>query len=409
MAISPFVFSSDNLPKLKAKQLFKAFPFLKLSVAQEATARALGYQSWYECNQRGTHGEPSPSDQDAGLPVRVLRYYHQAGVLRGLGISPCDADLWVRAWGLTGHPTLAPELAVPFYYRWNETIARMERGAISEEEAQEGFVDGYSKYEEIDRPQRVCEGLILGPLGRYPHYAVDPMIFARMPAYLRGNGTTFHIEDGHEVLAMTVDAFPKEKRSSIGLYPALTPVQHEWHFGTKHPYSAEPFIPRLIAAALASPEAMVVISMRAMPVSGGDFNFARFAVACLSGKDFAEFLRSKGAIEPDKVVWYRDIDRRELDHINWSLVESYLHKLDTVLPIFEGAERHEPSLPVYSYPFMHGPMSQSEYGMIMEIYSMLALDEDYRGDDGGDDDDEGDDGIDPSGPDFELELLAQQN
>lgn len=49
MAISPFVFSSDSLPKLKAKQLSTTFRFLKLAVAQEATARALGYSIWYEC------------------------------------------------------------------------------------------------------------------------------------------------------------------------------------------------------------------------------------------------------------------------------------------------------------------------------------------------------------------------
>ena len=73
MATSPFAFSSDNLPRLKAKQLSKTFPFLKLSAAQEATARALGYASWYECTHRGAQGEPSLSDQDAGLPVQIGR------------------------------------------------------------------------------------------------------------------------------------------------------------------------------------------------------------------------------------------------------------------------------------------------------------------------------------------------
>ncbi|MDZ4127664.1 MAG: hypothetical protein U1E02_26375 [Hydrogenophaga sp.] len=75
MAISPFVFSSESLPRLKAKQLSKVFPFLRLSTAQEATAQALGYSSWYECIQRGTKGKASLSDQDAGMPVRVGRYY----------------------------------------------------------------------------------------------------------------------------------------------------------------------------------------------------------------------------------------------------------------------------------------------------------------------------------------------
>jgi len=87
MAITPFVYLSENLPRLKAKQLFKTFHFLKLSAAQEATARALGYPSWYECTHHGRKGQPSLSDQDAGMSVRVARYYHQAGVLMGMGIT----------------------------------------------------------------------------------------------------------------------------------------------------------------------------------------------------------------------------------------------------------------------------------------------------------------------------------
>ena len=48
MSPKSFVFSSPNLPKAKARQLHKAFPFLSLSTAQEMTARALGYPSWFE-------------------------------------------------------------------------------------------------------------------------------------------------------------------------------------------------------------------------------------------------------------------------------------------------------------------------------------------------------------------------
>ena len=67
MSPKSFVFSSPNLPKAKARQLHKAFPFLSLSTAQEMTARALGYPSWFECAKRGTSGPPSLDDQEAGL------------------------------------------------------------------------------------------------------------------------------------------------------------------------------------------------------------------------------------------------------------------------------------------------------------------------------------------------------
>lgn len=104
MSPKSFVFSSPNLPKAKARQLHKAFPFLSLSTAQEMTARALGYPSWFECAKRGTSGPPSLGDQEAGLDTRVVRYYQQANVLINYGVTPHDADRWVRAWGLMGDP-----------------------------------------------------------------------------------------------------------------------------------------------------------------------------------------------------------------------------------------------------------------------------------------------------------------
>ena len=72
MSPKSFVFSSPNLPKAKARQLHKAFPFLSLSTAQEMTARALGYPSWFECAKRGTSGPPSHGDQEAGLDTCVV-------------------------------------------------------------------------------------------------------------------------------------------------------------------------------------------------------------------------------------------------------------------------------------------------------------------------------------------------
>jgi hypothetical protein len=390
MAISPFIFSSENLPRLKAKQLFKAFPFLKLSAAQEATARALGYSTWYECSNRGTSGKTSLSDQEAGLSVRVGRYYHQAGVLMGLGIAPSEADLWVRAWGLTGQPTLAPEEGVPLYYRWNETLERLERGEISEEQAIEQWDDAYSKYPDIDRPERVCPGVILGPCGRYPHYAVDPSINARIPIYLRGPSSLYHYEDDGDVLAMTVAGFPKEEGHAERIFPRLNRIQYEWHHGTKHPESKKLYCPQLEAAALALPDSIVVISQRAMPGKEDRLDLDQYAVACLRGRDFAAFLSAKGVIDPTKVIWYRSVDGRSLrSNLVWNMQlnnDGWNRGAEMELPVFVDADKHQPSLPLYSYPFMTAPMHSDEYSIGMERACLLPLDEDYDDGSSGDSD-----------------------
>jgi hypothetical protein len=394
----PFVFSSANLPKLKAKQLSKAFPFLKLSAAQEATARAMGYSSWYECTHRGTQGEPSQSDQEAGMPVRVARYYHQAGVLHGLGITPIEADRWVRAWGLTGSPTLAPEHGLSTYYEWNDALERFEAQKIDEARLLEECGDGgYSKYPDIDRPERICPGVILGPMGKYPHYAVDPAVNARIPIYLRGPYSTYHLEDDGDVLEMCVPGFPKSAESERSLH-RLSAIQHEWHFSQKHPEASDLYVPRLIADALARPDEMVVISVRAMPSPGGSYDFTRYAVACLRGKDFATFLQDKGVLDSTAVVWYCDVEE-SLDY--WELNSLLLgHELDTgssSLPVFKSATKYQPCLPVYSYPFMTAPMSPDEYAAgSMERSCLLPLNEDY---DAEGDEDDWDDEDGPGDPD----------
>ncbi len=387
MAISPFVFSSENLPRLKAKQLLKAFPFLKLSAAQEATANALGYASWYECAHRGTTGERSLQDEQAGTAVRVGRYYHQAGVLMGLGIAPSESDRWVRAWGLTGKPTLAREQGVAVYYAWNDAIERLERGEIGEQEVRDEFGADDSKYPDIDLPQRVCPGVILAPCGKYPHYAVDPAIHARIPIYLRGPSNLYHYEDDGDVLAMSIPGFAENAHFSPEepVFPRLNRIQYEWHHGVKHPQSPELCMPKLESAALAVPEEMIVISVRATPGPDDSLDFKRSAVACLRGRDFLAFLRSKGALDPSRVVWYRDVKTRDLGFS----MDLWMGGWDPsrTLPLFAQAKKLSPGLPLYSYPFMAAPMHRDEYSGGVERTCLLPLDEDYA--DPYDDDDDG--------------------
>lgn len=398
----PFIFASANLPALKAKQLKKAFPFIKLSAAQEATARSLGYSSWYECTQRGNVGKPSPSDQEAGINVRVVRYCHQAGVLMNLGLTPIDADLWVRAWGLTGKPTLAPEAAVPDFYRWREAVELIESGQLSEKEIEQEWIESqYSKHPDIDRPVRICPGVILSPCGKYPHYAVDPALQAHIPIYLRGPQSLFHYEDNGDVLAMTVPGFPQDQISiTNSIYPLLNRVQHEWHFGTPHPESNEPLLLMLEAAALAVAEKLIVISDRATPGVNDTHHFDRRALACLRGIDFAAFIRGKGVLDTAKVIWYRDVTTHiSLEFSDWLRGNGGIETLE--LPIFAETERYRPCLPIYSYPFMNAPMHIDEYSGSHEQICLLPLDQDYQSPDSDRDDGDDDDRPDaPRGPEL---------
>jgi len=324
-----------------------------------------------------------------------------------LGITPAEADRWVRCWGLTGSPTLAPEWAIPTYYSWNDALERFERGEIDEDGLlDECGDDGYSKYPHIDRPQRVCPGVILGPMGKYPHYAVDPAIIARIPIYLRGPNCHYHYEDDDGVLELCIPGFPQTGQSKE-LLSRLSYIQHEWHFGTRHPDAGDLSVAKLVSSALSHPEEMIALSSRAMPIPGGSYDFNKRALACLKGKDFAAFLRDKGAINPSTVVWYKNVPA--IDCLRWDGLFYGLSfsTADTALPVFKDANKYQPSLPVYSYPFMSSPMSSDEYLASGERTCLLPLDEDYRKDDDEDDDSGGDDN-EPHGPDIlSLEQLLR--
>ena len=372
--MSRFVFSSLKLLALKARQLRKAFPFLRLSTAQEATARCLGYASWFDCLKTGTTGTPSASDQEAGLQTRVLRYYHQAGVLVSFGIHPANADVWVRGWGLTGDPTYPPSVAAPVYYRWKDAAGAVQRGDLTDSEIEEewGFSDG-TKYPEVDRPVEVCKGVVLSPLGKYPHYAIDPAILARSPAYLVGSWGLYHYEDSGPTIKGMVPDFKDEFDTRWDQDWNL--VHHEWQFETKHPDVPSPILPQLIEAALAAPDAMVGLSVRCMFLPDGEPTIDRFAVACLRGGAYAEFLRAKGRLNHEEVVWFTDIEDGDpaLEKLR-----GHIDFTDGRLPIFRATNRHRPSLPLYSYPFKEGPMAEYELTTIYEMTPLLPLDQDYQ-------------------------------
>jgi len=219
---------------------------------------------------------------------------------------------------------------------------------------------------------------------------VDPALNARIPAYLRGQSSLYHYEDDGDVLAMTVKGFPNMPWHADPHLPRLGSIQHEWHFGVKHPDLREMILPTLENAALAMPDAMVVISHRAMRGEGIELDFQKTALACLRGRDFAAFLRDKGRVDTAKIVWYRNVDIHELDRIFASPFHDIYWGEGPKLPVFLDAINRQPSLPLYSYPFKTAPMHSDEYSIGSERTCLLPLGEDYPPDD---DEGEGDEGF----------------
>ena len=384
MSPKSFVFSSPNLPKAKARQLHKAFPFLSLSTAQEMTARALGYPSWFECAKRGTSGPPSLGDQEAGLDTRVVRYYQQANVLINYGVTPHDADRWVRAWGLTGRPTLALKHAAPLFYEWDSALNAFERGDIDEETFLDEHGDhpdayGDNKYH-IDRPARLTSSVIVGPMSRYPIFAVHPALSAQIPIYMRGPIGMYHYEDDVDLLALYAPDFPYPEDDDY--HERFNWVHHEWHYGRQHPLAHFPMLPHLIAQARSNPDELFVLTNRAMPLTGeGEaYDFDRRAVACLLGNDFAEFLLNKGVVNSSAVIWFNDV---AIDDTPTTYGFSNRFDKAQKLPIFSASRKYQTSLPIYSYPFMRAPMADAEYQRLEEIECVLPLREDYSHDEGG--------------------------
>jgi hypothetical protein len=250
----------------------------------------------------------------------------------------------------------------------------VQRGELTDSEIEEewGFSDG-TKYPDVDRPVEVCKGVVLSPLGKYPHYAIDPAILARSPAYLVGAWGLYHYEDSGPTIERMVPGFkdPFERR----LRQALNFVHHEWHLEAPHPDAPQPILPQLIEAALAAPDAMVGISVRCMFLPDGEPTFERFAVACLRGRAYAEFLRAKGRLNHEEVVWFSDV---EVGDPALGPLRQHLHFDNGKLPIFHANSRHRPAPPLYSYPFKDGPMAEDELSTFHEMTPLLPLDQDYQ-------------------------------
>lgn len=401
MPITPFSFVSASLPKRKAKQLKRAFPFLRLSQAQEATAKALGYPSWYQCLRSGSNGRPSPSDQMVDPATRALRHCHQANTIADLGIPLASADRWMRGWGLTGFPVLPPQEAIPLFYLWSNVLDTHRSVDFTEEELAAFGDRNYSKYPDIDRPERICEGVILGPNGRYPYFALEPRLAAtRIPTYLGGARDTFHIEDDGDLLALMIpgvgDKFGVFKRDITDL---LNVVQYEWHLKTPSPKTGITCLPGLIDQALSRPEAFIALSFRASLTDGEPQSFDRFCIPALRGREFAEFLRNKGSIDFTKVQWFCDVPAQGVLSCSHEVFTALLlptqGNLPPTLPFMDAAMCASPCAPIYSYPFKTAPMHVDEYDINLERLAIYPLAYNFSSRNGGDDGD----GFDGDGPD----------
>jgi len=171
----------------------------------------------------------------------------------------------------------------------------------------------------------------------------------------------------------------------------MCPIQHEWHFGTKCPHLQEPCIPALVEKALDRPEDYVILTIRQAPTAKRDiydldvFDPGRLVAACLCGRDFAAFLRSKGSLDNLEVTWFMDVKfRPEVEWWQFLDGDDHIVDLDDIELPFLSPGNGQRCAPIYSYPFKRAPMASAEYNS-METQFLLPLNNDYPEDD----DDEG--------------------
>ena len=348
-----FTPESINYVKNKAKKLQKANPGMELSLAQEATSCALGYQSWFDCQHRlrgATENGRSGFDEDLLLPEFYARRHHQYCKLVEVGkLPPGHAEIVVRAWGLSSKNPSAhyQQLQHPLTELLAD-ISAVEAGNIDWE------LTGWDSPPEIIS-NHIALGHIAGAKRRY--YVLDHWAYNQLPAYMRGNGMAFlDFESG---LALGL-FFPELKSLADegGAYLSQhAPYHYDWYLGRQgHQGRLDRNVSlgELRATVARSPAEWFPLSFRTVFNSEGDFSNDKEYIVALKGREFAQFIEEKGELSLADTQWFLVPKEQKRNYMpGFSAKESFLNALQI--------DDLEACPPVYHSPFKHGPMDVFEY------------------------------------------------
>lgn len=344
----------------KAEQLHRCHDGLRLSVAQEATSRALGFPTWFDAKKRIATAKfpPSPPDESVPLDRRLRRRYQQIEALTevtGLGIP--EIEEFVRRWGLTTAARSRLTAYRDLYSFWDELRLDLAAGKYDEEERARLWENSDLR----DGPSVVAPGILLAPIGRkYMYYVLSPARAQMMPSYLRGNRSILLDFEEGKYLAL---AFPEEFPASMRADALAQMEQHEpwlfeWATGAPPTSFRGQSMAAMAAEADAAPKDWFALSLRFPPENGKD-PLENSAVPALRGADFARFLRSRGVLSGLRPQWFALQKGWCVPHrfgMEWPDVILGRH----ATPRLKAAEI-APSLPLFGTPFKFGPMRTDEY------------------------------------------------
>lgn len=351
MSIYTFHPTSLAFVKNKAKQLQKVMPGMKLSAAQETTARALGFSSWFDCEKRigsEKHQVPSVYDESLDRDSFVKRRHHQYCALAEIGgIPPHEAAHFVRVWALTSRDPAKhlSEYAHPYNYVM-EGICAMEAGASYLQ------VDATEK-----EPRRIADGLVCGSIGtKNSYYVADQTVYSKLPAYIKGNSCCWlEWESGLSLPAFLSDGSPN--RAEVDKAVAYLHDREPWHYEwltqelcRKKPHRHTDLF-SLLNQAGENPDAWFPLSYRTAYPEYPSIANSREYIPAVKGDVFVEFIESGGRCLDKDIQWFELPERHAISFFDL--------KPEPRVPL--DVEKLRPCKAVYHSPFKHGPLSAFEY------------------------------------------------
>jgi hypothetical protein len=340
--------------KARAKSLKRAAPWLSTAASLEATAAALGFSSWFDACSRinGKAHPPSLPDEEVNSEERLWRrYVAGCAVVDLAGFSPSDADMFVRYWSPTAaKPGFRPTQFRSAYGDAVDELAEYER-ALAGGESDEGESGWMVPAERLAPDLMLCRG------EKYEYLVPSETALQQIPAYIRGNASSFLTFEGGLALALCrPDWF--ERDVTVEALRELGKYRRAWA-DVRLDGSRTFDLYALEQEAVENPAASFPLSCRTLM---GNTDPHRYFLPVLDGRRFADFIRNRGALRLSDVRWYEapeDVAYVSLHFLDFSTSRSFrLSKEDLA--------KLEPCRPPYLSPFKHGPMFDIEYSPITE-------------------------------------------
>lgn len=167
----PFVPATIVFCKKKAKELRQLVPDAKLSECQQAIAKSLHWNSWFDLEQAiKSGGKPSDPDELVGDVETNNRWVFQIGAMqRALRVRPTDAEYLVAKLGLTCSPETATQRQSD-HGPWGSFVAQ---------------------------PKQIAPGILFGQCAKFHCYRLSEELVAQMPVELRLDTGGWYMCDDH--------------------------------------------------------------------------------------------------------------------------------------------------------------------------------------------------------------------